>query len=285
MKFSHKDADLFVPDGVAFEPAFRRTTQLAIGAHQDDLEIMAYSGIEACYQNSNEWFGGIVVTNGSGSARAGAYADYTDEQMRCVRFAEQRKAAVVGEYGFVAQLGYPSSDVRNGSEAAVDDLEKMLRVAQPQTVYVHNPCDKHPTHIGTLKRALEALRRLSPNERPKHLYGVEVWRDLDWLDDSAKVVLRTDRRPGLAQALIGIFDSQNTGGKRYDLAAPGRRLANATFFDSHAVDAVESASFAMDLTPLLAGEQMEILELVDTHLSKFRINVVGLLANQEGCHG
>ncbi|MCC5833832.1 MAG: PIG-L family deacetylase [Opitutales bacterium] len=269
MKLNHKDADLFVPDGMAAESAIARTTQLAIGAHQDDLEIMAYSGIEACYQNAEHWFGGIVVSNGSGSARQDAYADYTDEDMRQVRYAEQRKAAMVGEYSFVAQLGYPSSEVRSANDSLVNDLESILLLAQPDTVYVHNPCDKHPTHIGTLKQTLQALRRIPVEKRPKALYGVEVWRDLDWMDDAAKVVLRTDRRPGLAQSLIGLFDSQNTGGKRYDLAAPGRRLANATFFDSHSVDAVESACFAMDLTPLLKQDDLSLYDLVQVQLRKF----------------
>jgi hypothetical protein len=59
--------------------------------------------------------------------------------------------------------------------------------------------------------------------------GCEVWRNLDWLLDEDKQGLPVDDRPNLAAALSGVFDSQISGGKRYDLAVQGRRLANATF--------------------------------------------------------
>ena len=37
----------YVPDGSDLSSALARTTHLAIGAHQDDLEIFAYHGIAA----------------------------------------------------------------------------------------------------------------------------------------------------------------------------------------------------------------------------------------------
>ena len=66
MEFKMASAQLFVPDGLAAGPALARTTHMAIGAHQDDLEIMAYDGIIKCFQQTDKWFCGIVVTNGSG---------------------------------------------------------------------------------------------------------------------------------------------------------------------------------------------------------------------------
>jgi hypothetical protein len=53
-------------------------------------------------------------------------------------------------------------------------------------------------------------------------------------------------------ALVGVFDSQIAGGKRYDLATMGRRKAHATYFASHGTDATTGLSFGMDLTPLIA---------------------------------
>ena len=44
----------------------------------------------------------------------------------------------------------------------------------------------------------------------------------------------------LQAALIGVFDSQICGGKRYDLATQGRRRAHATYAASHVA---ASASF------------------------------------------
>ncbi len=283
MKLKHTNADLFVPDGLAPDLALPRTTHLGIGAHQDDLEIIAYEGIEACHGRDDRWFGGVVLTDGSGSARTGVYADYTGEEMRHVRMHEQRKAATIGDYSFMAQLGYPSKAVRSPDASdPVDDLEAILRAARPATVYVHNPADKHDTHIGTLARCLDALRRLPESERPERLLGVEVWRDLDWLLDDEKVVLQTDRRPNLAAALMGVFDSQISGGKRYDLAVPGRRLANATFFQSHSVDESESAAFAVDLSPLLRDDGPTVAALIEGHMDRFREDVLKRIAKMIG---
>jgi hypothetical protein len=80
--------------------------------------------------------------------------------------------------------------------------------------------------------------------------GCEVWRDLDWLLDADKVVLDSGRHPELATKLLAVFDSQISGGKRYDLAAIGRRLANATFHTSHATDQAAGITWAVDLTPV-----------------------------------
>ena len=49
--------------------ALARVTHLGIGAHQDDLEFMAFHGILQCFHSETDWFGGVTCTNGSGSAR------------------------------------------------------------------------------------------------------------------------------------------------------------------------------------------------------------------------
>src|SRR5438477_11914171 len=106
MQFHNSSADLFVPDGAELAAALARTTHLCIAAHQDDIEIMAYHGVAECFGRADKWFGGVVVTNGAGSPRAGIYGAYSDAEMQKVRILEQRKAAYVGEYGFQAQLGF-----------------------------------------------------------------------------------------------------------------------------------------------------------------------------------
>jgi LmbE family N-acetylglucosaminyl deacetylase len=106
--FKLDTAQLFVPAGLPPEKALARTTHMAIGAHQDDLEIMAFDGILKCFQRQDRWFTGVVVTNGSGSPRDDVYRDYTDEAMREVRIKEQKKAAVLGEYAAQALLDYPA---------------------------------------------------------------------------------------------------------------------------------------------------------------------------------
>ena len=112
MQLSQPIADLFLPDAIEPDSAIARTTHLGIGAHQDDLEFMALHGILECFQKEDKWFGGITCTDGAGSARTGPYADYNDEQLKAVRVEEQKVAAVIGQYCFVAQLGHTSSHAK-----------------------------------------------------------------------------------------------------------------------------------------------------------------------------
>ena len=263
-------AEVFVPDGTDIDQALERTTLMGIGAHQDDLEIMAYHGIITCFGSGDEWFTGVVMTNGSGSPRDKLYADYTDEQMQEVRRREQKKAAVVGEYSAVAMLDYPSSAIKDPKEdAAVEDLKALLLAAKPRGIYTHNLADKHDTHGGIALRLIQALRELLPQYKPEKLYGCEVWKSLDWMCDDRKVVLPVDKHENLAAALLGIFDSQIAGGKRYDLATMGRRRANATFMASHAVDVSEGTTVAMDLMPLLDDISRDPFEIVREQIDLF----------------
>src|SRR5512136_2440668 len=133
MKFNLSTAELFVPDGLPVEAALARTTHLAVAAHQDDLEIMAAQPILECFQREDRWFTGVVVSDGRGSPRDDLYKDYTDEEMRVVRFKEQKKAAVVGEYAAQILLDYPSRAIKDGSNQQVgEDMVKLLKATRPQ---------------------------------------------------------------------------------------------------------------------------------------------------------
>ncbi len=274
MKFHKPDASVFIPDGLAPDQAFRRITHLGIGAHQDDLEIMAFHGIEKCYGSQGLRFGAVTCTNGGGSPRAGQYASYTDEAMAALRRREQEKAAVLGDYGALVQLNYSSPEVKDVARGRLkSDLVQLLKAARPEIVYTHNPADKHDTHLAVVFTALAALRELAPEERPRTVYGCEVWRGLDWMDDADKVALDVSRRETLAMALIGVYDSQVEGGKRYDLATIGRRRANASYFQSHETDEAEQLLFAMDLTPLVRDDGIDVADFVLGHVDKFRAGV------------
>lgn len=266
-------AVLYIPDGVGEGAAMARTTHLAISAHQDDIEFMAYAPIAACFGKADKWFSGVVVTDGAGSPRSGPYADYTDEEMKAVRIAEQKKAAAVGEYGFLAMLGRPSKEVKDPKNTAIaEELAEIIRSAKPKFLYTHNLADKHETHVATALKAIAALRALKPEERPEKVYGCEVWRDLDWMCDDEKVYLDCGPHPNLMRCLSAVFDSQIVGGKRYDLAAEGRRLANATFSASHACDTYSALNYAMDLTPLM-DERTDIEEYITGYIDRFRRSV------------
>ena len=270
MKFRQEKAQVFIPGGMQPDEALQNTTHLAIGAHQDDLEIMAVAGILECFQDPQKGFSGVVCTDGSGSPRDGLYAQYTDEQMMPVRIEEQKKAAILGEYLAQVFLAYPSSVVKDGnSQDLVQDLSKIVQAASANIIYTHNLADKHETHVAVALRTISAIRMLPVEKRPSMLLGCEVWRNLDWLLDDEKVVSDVSQHENLQAALLGVFDSQISGGKRYDLATLARRRANATCFQSHQTDISTGLKFAMDLTPLIQDPELDIQEYVQGYINRF----------------
>lgn len=267
-------SEIYVPDGLPVNEALARTTHLCLAAHQDDIEIMATAPILECFQQPDKWFTGVVVTDGRGSPRDGLYKNYTDEEMRLVRFKEQRKAAFVGEYTAQIMLDYPSKVIKDAAKMEpVDDLVKLILAARPKVIYTHNLADKHDTHVAVALRVIAAIRQLPAEGRPEKLYGCEVWRDLDWLVDSAKVGFDTSEHESLQAALVGVFDSQIAGGKRYDLATMGRRKANATYFQSHGVDTALGVSYGMDLTPLVSDSSLDPAEFTLSFIQRFADDV------------
>ena len=275
MKFSNPSADIYVPAGdVSPEQALARVTHLCVGAHQDDIEIMAHAGISDCLDTPGKAFGGVVVTNGAGSPRTGAYAHMTDEQMQGVRRQEQRAAAKLGRYAIQLQLAHPSAVVKTpGHPGVAADFAQIFGGGAAEVVYLHNPADKHDTHVAVLLRCLEALRALPAAKRPRRVLGCEVRRDLDWLVDADKVALDAGRHPELAVELLKVFDSQVTGGKRYDLATMGRRSAHATYHTSHATDKVAGITWAMDLTALMADPKISVEEFTLGYIRRLQDDV------------
>jgi len=275
MRIHSKRADVLVPDGLDLEAALARTTHLGVGTHQDDLEIMACHGILKCFGREDLWFTGVTSADGSGSARSGVYADYSDEDMTRARMEEQRAAARIGRYGALLQLCYASREVKDPQDRRLEeDLVSILKSARPQVLYTHNPADKHATHVAVAMAVIDALRALPAAERPQEVYGCEVWRDLDWLPDEGKVPLDVSGHENLKAALLGVYDSQIAGGKRYDLATLGRQRANATYLESHGVDTQEAMVTALDLTPLLRDEDLKVEDYIGCFIDEFRASVL-----------
>ena len=278
MELHNSGAEIYVADGALAEAALARTTHLGVAAHQDDLEIMAYHGILECFGKPDKGFAGVTVTNGAGSPRDGLYGRYTDEEMQVVRRKEQKKAAYVGEYSAQVFLDYSSGAVKDPHNPhLVEDLQRLVGAAKPQAIYTHNLADKHDTHVAVTLRLIQALRELPAASRPRHLYGCEVWRNLDWLNDDDKVVFDVDAHENLAMSLVGVFDSQVAGGKRYDLATMGRRRANATYLASHGVDQSTALIFALDLTPVMDAK-VDVKEYTLGYIERFAKEVSGRIA-------
>lgn len=278
MIFLKELATGYIPDEVSLEEATERTTHLAIGAHQDDLEIMAYHGILECYEKEDKWFTGVVCTDGRNSPRRGEYKDFTDDLMAGLRSEEQMDAADTGKYGAIFQLAYLSEEIKNPEkDNLVKDIVTILENIQPEILYTHNPADKHDAHVAVFQATIKAIRQLPAEMRPKLVYGCEVWRDLDWLPDEDKVVLDVSGNNRLAIELIHCFTSQVGGGKNYVDSTLGRRRANATFHQSHDVDSREDIAFAMDLTPLCNDDSMDVKEYVLAFVESFASDIKGKL--------
>ena len=272
MKFLSKRPHtlLYVPDGVSHGEC--RATHLCVAAHQDDVEIMAYAPIAECYDCGQKHFMAVTLTDGGGSPRTGRFARCTDEEMIRLRMGEQQKAAELGRYCALAMLGHTSNAVKGGDPAVTEELAELLLRVRPQILYTHNLADKHDTHVATALRTVEALRLIRSDYRPERVYMMEVWRGLDWLCEEDKALFDTSPRPQLAADLLDVFESQIEGGKSYRSAALGRRIANATFFESHRVDGGSSLSYGLDATDFVYSPQTP-QEFIGQCIARFREDV------------
>lgn len=277
MNFSQSSADFFAPAGADPLSALSSSTHLGIGAHADDLEILAFPGIATCFQHPKNRFSGVVVTNGAGAPRAGPFAQTTDAELIEIRKKEQRKAAELGHYASVIQLAHPSAALlQNDRSPIVADLVKILEIARPQVLYLHNPADRHPTHIAVLLACIEALQKLPSSAQPQEVYGCEVWGDLDWVPSSQIIHLSCAAPETLGPSLLRCFQSQVEGGKRYDRAAQGRRYAQATFANPTQPDSAQEVVLALDLRPLLQNK-ISPAKFLSPILDRFRAETLARL--------
>jgi LmbE family N-acetylglucosaminyl deacetylase len=279
LRLRHPDRDLWVPDGTDTARALRRSTDLGIGAHPDDLELLAIVPIGECAEDPDRWFTGVTCTDGAGSARTGPYAGLTDAEMVATRRAEQRTAARLGEYSAILQLGHASDEIRSeqGFDALVDEVASVIEATSPVDVYTHNLADKHGTHAVVAAATVHAVRRLPVSQRPARLVGLEGWRDLDWLPDGEKLRMDATAHASLAERLAAAHRSQVEGGKRYDLALQGRRRANATLFTISEADEAGEVVVAMDLTPLVDNDDLDPVAFVLGAVDRFRDEIASSL--------
>ena len=160
---------------------------------------------------------------------------------------------------------------RDGEELTEEEIRFLVEGAAQETI----PEEQLSAWLmAVFLRGLEAIRAMPADRRPARVIGFEAWRDLDWLLDSDKVLLDSGRHPELAAELVKVFDSQIGGGKRYDLAAAGRRLAHATFHLSHSVDRVAGITWAVDLTPLVRNPALSVESFVSDLIGRFQADVI-----------
>ncbi len=256
LKLSRPAAEVFIPDGTSWEAAYARVTHLVVAAHADDVEIMAWHALLHA-----ERLAAVIVTDGRDST---------------TRLLEQKQAASLGHYAAVIWLDHASPDVRQPAYPALAcDLSAILSAVRARWVYTHNLADRHDTHVAVALHTVRALRA-NPSS-VERLLGCEVWRALDWLQPQDKVTLDVGSVEKRVMPLIGAFDSQ-IAAKRYDLAAAGRKRANATFLDPHAADQSTALEYAMDLTPLVRDPTLDIARWTLQFVERFARDVEARLS-------
>jgi LmbE family N-acetylglucosaminyl deacetylase len=257
LTLSRPAAEVFIPDGTPWEAACARITHLVVAAHADDVEIMAWHAVLHA-----TGLAAVIVTDGRDSN---------------TRLLEQKRAASLGNYAAVIWLDHGSAEVRRAAcPPLASDLSAVLSAVRPRLVYTHNPADRHDTHVAVALHTVRALRA-NPSSVERVL-GCEVWRALDWLQPEDKVTLDVSSGEERLLPLIGAFDSQIAGGKRYDLAAAGRKRANATFLDPQAADRATAMEYAMDLTPLVKDPALDVRRWTLGFVERFARDVEARLA-------
>jgi LmbE family N-acetylglucosaminyl deacetylase len=262
----------YLRDGISLPHALARTTHLIIAAHPDDAEIMAFSAIKECYADPKKFLTVIICADGANSVRKGRFLDYTDEQMISARQLEQLEAAKLGRYQVLLMLNQSSASIQNPNDPLLQhQLEVYLRGMQPEKVFIHNPFDRHLTHVSTVLKAIKTFRNI--NFHTKQLLACEVWRDLDWVQPADKINLDSSDETTLSRDLIACHESQIEGGKNYIEATIGRRIADATFSESHQLDSYTAITYALDLTPLLKSKS-GIARYLKRYIRNFEINAL-----------
>ncbi len=264
----HESDIFFAKKFKSIEQALQSGTVLGVGAHPDDLEIMAAHGILRCHASSTENFVGVTCTSGSGSPRTGDYANYSDDDMVALRREEQRQAALLGDYAAMLQLGFPSAAIKTSlNPEFLTVLKQVIEETRPQAIYTHNLFDKHKSHVSVACHMIEAVRQLS--FQPKMFVGCEVWRGLDWIGDHNKICLSIENTK-LVDQLISQHRSQTAGGKNYAEATLGRMLANATFYDSSSVDTSSHQWYAVDYLPFLTNTDLSTSDYISQAIDQYR---------------
>lgn len=277
-RFHQPSATAEATDGTTtLEAALARTTHLGVGAHPDDIEFMGWHPILECLEDRASWLTGVIVSDGRSSPRSGLYADLADDDMVGLRVKEQHHAAVIGRYSAMVHLLYPETGEVMGAKASlqpvVDDLKQVIQATRPRVIFTHNLTDKHPHHTVVAVSLIRALRELGAEFFPEQFYGGEVWRGLDWLPLQHKLTFDVSQHQNLTASLMGVYDSQITGGKRYDLATAGRKRANATYHDPLSTDTASVLEYAMDLLPMLKEPELDPAGYAARLIETFRAEV------------
>lgn len=254
--------------------ACQKTTHLAIGAHQDDVEIMAMSGILECFGISHNWFSSVTLSTGTGKNRKDIYRTLSDDELKDVRVEEQKKAAIIGNYAVSISMKYQTQEIRMLDSNALEDIKSIILMMKPRIIFMHSPFDNYDTHVAACILTLKALQEVREEYIPERLLGCEVWGSLDWLPTKFKVYLPVQDRENIINACMGVYDSQIYGGKRYDLGVNSRLQSNAVFSLDSKYGYEKKVAFAINLKPLIWKDLNGVLDFIDVVIDSYRKDVL-----------
>lgn len=262
----------YSPLGLEPSAAKKRTRALAIGAHPDDIEFMCLDPIIR-HRNARS-FGGLIVTSGSGSLKAPQHAALSPAEYAELRWEEQKQAASLGGYAFVDSLNIESSELKTsaGFKTLTRRLKEYLVEFEIEELYMHQPFDRHDSHVRVAFAVLTVLRELAPERRPKQVFGCEVWRNLDWAPKNSKVLRPLSSADlELQVRLAEVFKSQADpkDAKDYVSALVGRKTANAVFQEGLVGDSGVAQEVYIDLNPWVESK-LSWSELGREYLGKFQ---------------
>lgn len=270
LNFRNTKTDLIIPtptEMMQFNQFLSRTTHLGIGAHPDDNEIMAYHGIGTCYDDKVKWFTGVVITDGAGGTREGAYKNFTDDELVRIRHDELLKAAKAGNFLALVHLNYTSQELKTDRKPDVrQDLVQILDTTRPEIVYIHNLFDDHDTHVSASIRSIEAIRDISSLFMPEKVYGCEVHGSLDWYPE--RIRLDVTMHPEVARQILFIFESQSENKRSYPHATISRWESQAIFDRSNKYGP-KAISYAMDLSALVKDSGIDLGEFIQEKTQLF----------------
>ncbi len=263
----------------ALQRVLQHATDVSVGAHQDDVEIMAGPMMLDTVKAPNKQWLSVIVTDGAASKSVlnGCATELSPKQLTDMRQLEQRKAAKLANAP-VIQLKYPSATV-NGhmgvgkkNEAAYALGTLFAATPNVERVFGHNPLDKHPTHIAVFAAQTAALRAAKPPKLEK-AYGMEVWGGLTGLPESMLSVFEVgnDHLVKLQQ-IIEVFQSQILGqGRDYATGTIARIRGHGAYVSSpHLPNPPAGMVIGIDVTDFTRGQSHDMGGLAESLLQRAR---------------
>ena len=150
-----------IPDQISAPEAQARTSTSALARTKTTWNLWPFMVLLPAMVKMARGSVGSPAQMAAVALAPGAFAGKTDAEMQTIRANEQRRAAEIGQYSYVGQLGFTSAAIKDPATRGklVDQLEQHLIYTQPEVLYTHNPADKHATHVAVFHAVVEALLR------------------------------------------------------------------------------------------------------------------------------